>query len=249
MPGHRRAEATPFFKRLCAAMTNERPEPSQALLPHQDQRIGTVRNAPPLRVVVGLEVPDIALGRLQEQFAALEPPHRRRESRHQRIAFRLQKDLRSFPAGFGVGQGQPADRICRSRAPSTSRRSLIDGFRQRACGREVLQEDRCPRLSRRPSKMPLSTSVKSMTGCPVPSCSRTMSPRPFTLHAAMSLVNGSASRRSPVRVRASSLAAIDRSSSVTTQVLLRSVVDNSHCPIMSFFRATARPAPRHSTDS
>ena len=48
----------------------------QALLPRQQQRIGTVRHPPPLRIVVGLEAPDLALGRLQQEFAALDAPYR-----------------------------------------------------------------------------------------------------------------------------------------------------------------------------
>src|ERR1700722_5016854 len=41
------------------------------LLPQHDQRIGGVRHPPPLRVVVGLEMPDLAIGRQQQQFTAL----------------------------------------------------------------------------------------------------------------------------------------------------------------------------------
>ena len=64
-----------------------------ALLPQHDQRIGAVGHAPPLRVVVGLEVPGFAARRHQQDLAALEPPLRRREGRDRRIAFRLEKHL------------------------------------------------------------------------------------------------------------------------------------------------------------
>src|SRR5258705_186388 len=85
--------------------------------------------------------------------------------------------------------------------------------------------------------MPLSTSVKSITGWPAASCIRTMS-RPLMLHAAMSLVNGSAALQAG---SSSSLKPCGEASLfiVTTQVLLRSVVESSHCPIMSFFRLEA----------
>jgi hypothetical protein len=38
-----------------------------------DQGIGAIRHAPPLRIVVGLELPDIALGRRQH-LSVIEPP-------------------------------------------------------------------------------------------------------------------------------------------------------------------------------
>ena len=94
-----------------------------------------------------------------------------------------------------------------------------------------------PSPCRRPSKIPLSTSVKSITGCPAASCSRTIS-SPLTFQAAMSLVKGSAAAQPG---SSSSFKPCGEASpfSVTTQVLLRSVVESSHWPIMSFFRAEA----------
>src|SRR5581483_9056738 len=48
-------------------------------LPHQHQRIGGIGYAPPLRIVVGLEMPGFAVRRDELQLAALQPPHRRIE--------------------------------------------------------------------------------------------------------------------------------------------------------------------------
>src|SRR6266478_8622828 len=70
-----------------------------ALLPQHDQRIGAVGHQSPLRVVVGLEPPGLALVRHQHDLAALEPPLRRRECRDLRIAFRLQEHLEIIVAG------------------------------------------------------------------------------------------------------------------------------------------------------
>src|ERR1700749_907249 len=86
--------------------------------------------------------------------------------------------------------------------------------------------------------MPASTSVKSITASPVASCSRTMSPRPLTFQPVMSLVKGSAAAQAG---SSSSLrpCGVVSGFSVTTQVLLRSVVESSHCPIMFFFNVAA----------
>src|SRR4029078_4975560 len=65
-----------------------------------------------------------------------------------------------------------------------------------------------------------------------------MSPRPLIFQAVISLVKGSAAAQPG---SSSSFMPCDVVSglSVTTQVLLRSVVASSHCPIMSFFRVEA----------
>src|SRR5690242_466912 len=85
--------------------------------------------------------------------------------------------------------------------------------------------------------MPDSTSVKSTTASPVASCRRTMS-SPLMFQAVMSLVNGSdvAQLGSSSSFRP---CGVESDFSVTTQVLLRSVVESSHCPIISFFSSTA----------
>src|ERR1700712_4110240 len=64
-----------------------------------------------------------------------------------------------------------------------------------------------------------------------------MSPSPLMLQAVMSLVNGSAAAQ-PGSSSSFRLCA-GPSFKVTTQVLLRSVVESSHCPIMSFLSALA----------
>src|SRR5215211_2765528 len=62
--------------------------------------------------------------------------------------------------------------------------------------------------------------------------------RPLILQAAMALVKGSAARQAG---SSSSLKPCEEASLfiVTTQVLLRSVVESSHCPTISFFRLLA----------
>src|SRR5438477_11510997 len=83
--------------------------------------------------------------------------------------------------------------------------------------------------------MPLSTSVKSITDSPLLSCRRTIS-SPLIDQAVMSLVKGSA----PAQPFSSSRREPDGPVSgfrVSTQVLLRSAVDSSHCPIMSLARS------------
>ena len=85
--------------------------------------------------------------------------------------------------------------------------------------------------------MPASTSVKSITASPVASCSRTMS-SPLTFQPVMSLVKGSAAAQ-PGSSSSFSPCGVVSGFSVTTQVLLRSVVESSHCPIMFFFSDAA----------
>src|SRR5260370_8005868 len=89
----------------------------------------------------------------------------------------------------------------------------------------------------KPSRIPLSTSVKSITDPPAASCSRTIS-SPLTLQAVMSLVNGNAAAQ-PGSSSSFRPCAVASPFSVTTQVLLRSVVESSHWPIMSFFKVEA----------
>src|SRR3984957_15754042 len=86
-------------------------QPVTTLLPQHDQRIGGVRHPPPLRVVVGLKMPDLAIGGQQQQCTALQPPLRRREGGHRRIAARLEEDLEIVRRRLGIGQGQAADRL------------------------------------------------------------------------------------------------------------------------------------------
>src|SRR5690242_6965402 len=87
--------------------------------------------------------------------------------------------------------------------------------------------------------MPASTSVKSSTASPVASCSRTMS-RPLMFQPVMSLVKGSAAAQ-PGSSSTASPCGVVSGFKVSTQVLLRSVVESSHFPTpsMVFFRVAA----------
>src|SRR5258707_1142325 len=49
-------------------------ETGRRLLAQHDQGIGGIRDAPPLRIVIGLELPDLAGLRHQDDLAAFEPP-------------------------------------------------------------------------------------------------------------------------------------------------------------------------------
>src|SRR5207248_662049 len=49
------------------------------LAAQHDQRIGAIGHLPPLRIVVGLELPGFAALRHQQHMAVLQPPQRRRE--------------------------------------------------------------------------------------------------------------------------------------------------------------------------
>ena len=89
----------------------------------------------------------------------------------------------------------------------------------------------------KPSKIPLSTSVKSITDSPAASCSRTIS-NPLTFQAVISLVNGSAAAQ-PGSSSSLRPCGVESPFSVTTQVLLRSVVESSHWPSISFFSVGA----------
>src|SRR5436190_1627539 len=83
--------------------------------------------------------------------------------------------------------------------------------------------------------MPLSTSVKSITASPLASCKRTMS-RPLIDQAAISLVNGSAAAH-PFSNSSRNAEPMTSPFRVTTQVLLRSAVESSHCPTISLARS------------
>ena len=196
-----------------------------------------VGHPPPLRIVVGLELPGLALGRHQQHLAAIEPPLVRREGRDRGIAFRLQEHLEIIAGRLRCWSASGRRSSGRCRAPSTSRRSSGPSTWRASGRRRGSAGCRRPRLVRRPSKMPLSTSVKSITGWPAASCSRTIS-SPLIFQAVMSLVNGSAAAQ-PGSSSSLSPCGVASPFIVTTQVLLRSVVASSHCPIMSFFRVEA----------
>src|ERR1700756_4802397 len=107
--------------------------------------------------------------------------------------------------------------------------------RERAATRFCRMET--PSLGRTPSKIPVSTSVKSSTASPLASCSRTIS-SPLMFHPLMSLVNGSAAAQ-PGSSSSFNPCGVESPFIVTTQVLLRSVVESSHWPIISFFSVAA----------
>src|SRR3979490_363179 len=98
----------PITRRLSSNRTRKR-WPRRKLLAQHDQGIGAVGHPAPLRVVVGLELPDVALGRQQQHLAMVEPPSGRRERCYRRIAFRLEEYLEIVLAGLGVGQRDTAD--------------------------------------------------------------------------------------------------------------------------------------------
>src|SRR3954471_14839164 len=74
------------------------------LLPQHDQRVDAVGHLAPLRVVVSLEVPGLALVREQQQFAPLQSPHGGRKALHHRIAAWFQEDLKIILPGVVVGE-------------------------------------------------------------------------------------------------------------------------------------------------
>src|SRR3954468_12346923 len=115
-------------------------EAGRTLLAQHDQGIGGIGDAPPLRVVVGLELPGLTGLRQQDDLAALEPPLRRVELRNGRIAFRLEEDLEIVRPGFRVGQRQPADRLAVAAHDRPVADHLVHRLRHRAGGGEILQD-------------------------------------------------------------------------------------------------------------
>ena len=112
----------------------------ELLPPDHDQGIGAVGHAAPLRVVVGLELPGLAVGRHQQHLAVIEPPLRRRERGHRGIAFRLQEDLEIIAGRLGVGERQAADRLAIAAHHRPVADHLVHRFGERAGGREILQD-------------------------------------------------------------------------------------------------------------
>src|SRR5579871_270396 len=110
------------------------------LLPQQDQGVGAVGHQPPLRIVVGFEMPDLAAVGHQEDLPVLQPPLRRREGGDGGIAFRLQEHLEIVVAGVVVGQRQAADRVAVAAYHRPVADHLILRLGERAGGGKILQD-------------------------------------------------------------------------------------------------------------